>query len=148
MACLLLALLPGCDNALTYMAGEAHGGSLANSNWNGSNASVSSASFVTARTQSEWDALWQTVGQPTPGTLPSGKMAVAVFLGQRFEAGTRVEIRDAEILTRVSEPEHAIVTYRELAQPGAVKTDTALSPWAIRLMNRSVLAPDFQKLEG
>ena len=148
-----MPLLTGCDRALTFFAGESNGGGLAHSNWSGSNASISRASFNTARTQTAWEDLWKTIGQPVPGKLPEGKMAVAVFLGQRFDAGARVEIYDAEIRRRVGEPEHAVVTYRELMAPLVdgkqlrVEDNAAaiLSPWAVRLMDKTVLEPDFQR---
>src|SRR6218665_3153701 len=86
------------DPVLTFLAGEHENqeGTPSLFSWNGTNANTSVAENVVARTEEEWQALWKRVQRPAPGKLPAGKMAVAVFLGQKPTAGYGVEISSAD----------------------------------------------------
>ena len=140
--------LSACDDALAILAGEPTSGSiLATDEWTGNKSTAGTATMITARTPAEWDALWKMTGDNEPGPLPDGKMAVAVFIGQRFTSGFKVEIEEAEMIARSGAPEQPVVRWRELPPlAGHDGAKALISPWAIRLMTRSVLPPDFRKV--
>lgn len=62
--------------------------------WSGGYAHGEEASTLVARDETAWAALWDKIGKPAPQPLPQGKMAVAVFLGQRRTGGYGVAIED------------------------------------------------------
>lgn len=158
--CCLLTFAPtlgGCDDVSTFLAGESPSMALANATWSGETSGATAASFVTARTAEEWNAIWATIGKPPPAALPSGHMAVAVFLGEQLQTHPQVEILSAEVVRPPGGIERASVIYRVTTPPvSATETDAASasigapasppsSPWAVRIMDRAVADPTFQQ---
>ncbi len=88
----LFAAVAGCG---ATAAGK--GGATAESamQWQGILSEVAEVTTVVARTQAEWAALWQRVGQEPPVALPDGTVAVSIFLGRRPTAGYGIEIVSA-----------------------------------------------------
>ena len=97
LAHLALVHLVLAHPASAQQEGEKGGGVLAlwaGEEWQGDPSAVAVDATMTARDQRAWDILWQMVGDPAPGILPDGQMAVAVFLAGRSGAARRVEISD------------------------------------------------------
>lgn len=101
--------------------------------WSGPLAAAAVDLTLTARDQRGWDILWQLVGQPQPGPLPAGAMAVGVFVGSRPTAGYAVNITDVQ-----SGAGGTTVRYVESTPPdsGAAATQI-VAPYAVRLLGLS-----------
>ncbi|NNG03209.1 MAG: protease complex subunit PrcB family protein [Inquilinus sp.] len=85
---------------------------------------------ITARDQRGWEILWQLVGEPPPGELPEGSMALAIFLGSRPTGGYTVAF------DRVTRQDGLVVAgYRETTPPpDALVSQAFTAPYAIRLV--------------
>ena len=85
---------------------------------------------ITARDQRGWEILWQLVGEPPPGELPEGTMALAIFLGPRPTGGYTVAF------DRVVKQDGLVVAgYRETTPPpDALVSQAFTAPYAIRLV--------------
>ncbi|MBI5240755.1 MAG: protease complex subunit PrcB family protein [Elusimicrobia bacterium] len=82
----------------------------------GQSAGVKQKTFVVVRSQAEWSALWakHTAGkaQARPCVDFSKEMVVAVFLGERNQGGTKVEVT---VMADPLEPQsRMVVFYREV----------------------------------
>ena len=154
--CLILltvsACLAGCadttDPVLTFLAGESSktGAMPTRYNWSGLQAKATVQETVVARTEDEWQALWNRVQQKAPAQLPDGKMAVAILLGERQTAGYGVEIVSVDRTQRLGQIDTLTVAYREFA-PNVkdAAADTVTSPWAIQLTDTWPYDPVFQR---
>lgn len=98
--------------------------------WFGSQSAGQLDVQITARDQRGWEILWQLVGEPAPGDLPDGTMALAVFLGPRPSGGYTVAF------DRVVRQDGLVVAdYRETTPPPDALVSQALTaPYAIRLV--------------
>ncbi|ALG70187.1 hypothetical protein VY88_08880 [Azospirillum thiophilum] len=135
-ALLLLAACQGGDRADgNLLPAQAEAGSV----WQGDRSAAAERAHVVARDAAEWTALWARVGEPAPGVLPGGRMAVAVFLGPRDTAGygvaiDRVQQAGAEL----------VVGYRETVPgPAQAVAQSRTSPYAIRLLPSVAGTPKF-----
>jgi hypothetical protein len=100
----------------------------------GAHARIAVASIITAIDAAGWNALWEQVGHAPPaGGLPTGKMAVAVTIGQKSTGGYSVSIRDAQEL-----PDHIIVHY-QVHSPSltAMVSQVITTPYTVALVNKS-----------
>src|SRR5918997_1084450 len=100
----VLMLAAGCTEAMNLLAGEplsnTEGSQIAQTppgingqfEWSGTQATTQGRTTRIARTEEEWQELWQLAGAPAPGPLPDGWMGVGVFLGMRKSAGYSVAI--------------------------------------------------------
>jgi len=82
----------------------------------GQSAGVKQKIFVVVRTQTEWNTLWtkHTAGkaEARPAVDFSKEMVVAVFLGERNQGGTKVEVK---VMPDPLEPQsRMVVFYREV----------------------------------
>jgi hypothetical protein len=88
----------------------------------GDSSAIEEPKEITARTGSEWEAIWKAHAgsQPVPKVDFSQRMVVAVFLGSRPTAGYAVDIRTArtengvltvEILERRPGPEDIVAQF-------------------------------------
>jgi hypothetical protein len=151
---LCLFMLSACERQLTFLAGEdwQTGKAYTRTHWTGSNATSPALIYVTARTQQEWEALWQQVNETPPGPLPTSKMGVAVLLGQRPNEGWRVEITKAGTEMVFGQVEEYRVEYR-IYKPDAsstadqIYTQSIASPWAIRLADYTPRVVDFNEVD-
>ena len=143
-------LLPGCGGRVgAWLAGEAGGGvsgmsgdapppQAARAMWRAESARAQSQSFLVARDDSEWAALWDLAGRPPPGRLPPGQMALGVFLGTRTTTGYSVDILRIRPERRDGQRDRLVVEYREVTPPEGLITAQALtSPYAIVLVDGS-----------
>lgn len=85
----------------------------------GQSAGVNQKLFVVVRSQTEWGALWakHTAGrsQVRPAVDFTKEMVVAVFLGERNQGGTKVEVK---VMPDPLEPQsRMVVFYREVPPP-------------------------------
>lgn len=100
--------------------------------WSGPLSAVAVDLTMTARDQRAWDILWQLIGQPQPGPLPAGAMAVAVFIEGRDAAGYSVDI--ADVLPAAG---GFAIRYRE-TPPAADPPPAGIgAPYVVRLLARS-----------
>jgi hypothetical protein len=103
--------------------------------WSGQVSAAFNDMFVTAREPRGWDLVWQLVGEPPPGPLPEGAMAVAVFLGSRPTGGYAVDVVGMSY-----RPDQVLAFYRETEPPeDAVVTQQLTAPWTVRLAPASPL---------
>ncbi|MFC7331925.1 protease complex subunit PrcB family protein [Rhodocista pekingensis] len=158
--CLLLAgSLTGCASATNWLAGEpppavmaemrdiASPGLVGRGSWAGAVSNAQSASFLVARTEAEWRALWDLVGQPPPAKLPDRLMALAVFLGTRTTAGYGVEIVDVRLERRPGQRDRLLVRYRETEPPpGGARAQMLTSPYTIVMVDRSEAAARYSRV--
>ena len=82
----------------------------------GQSAGVKQKTFVVVRSQSEWSTLWvkHTAGkaEARPAVDFTKEMVVAVFLGERHQGGTKVEVK---VMPDPLEPQsRMVVFYREV----------------------------------
>lgn len=145
-----LVVAPGCGGgASAWLAGEAGGGLAgmsgdvppplaARAMWRADNARAQSQSFLVARSDAEWLALWDLAGRPAPGGLPGDQMALGVFLGTRTTTGYSVDIIRLRPERRTGQRDRLVVEYREISPPdGMVTAQILTSPYAIILVDRS-----------
>ncbi len=97
--------------------------------WGGPLSAVAVDLTMTARDQRAWDILWQLIGQPQPGPLPGGAMAVAVFLQGRDAAGFSVDIADV-----TAAGDGVAVTFQEVAPAGSPPPAGVGAPYVVRLV--------------
>lgn len=147
----------GCTTAMNLLAGEPLSnpeGALTAQvpgidgqfEWSGTQASVQGRTTIVARTQEQWENLWQLTGTPAPGPLPQGWMGIGVFLGMRQTAGYGVAIENiAEQVTTdrqfieqgLPSSRELVVSYGERAPaPGAMTAQVLTSPYVIRIIRR------------
>lgn len=101
--------------------------------WKGQFCGVSAPETRTAKTPEQWEALWKDIGRPAPAVDLSGKMAVAVFLGERPTGGFRVQFLEPK-----TSKERVTLGYRVLPPKGmAIQAFT--QPYAVRLLPLSKL---------
>lgn len=147
----------GCTAAMNLLAGEP----LSNSEgtqivqvpgidgqfeWSGTQASVQGRTTIVARTQEQWENLWQLTGTPAPGPLPRDWMGIGVFLGMRQTAGYGVVIEtiteqvttDRQFIEQgLPSGRELVVSYGERAPPpGAMAAQVLTSPFVIRIVRR------------
>jgi len=101
--------------------------------WSGPQSAAAVDLRMVAEDERAWGILWQLVGEPAPGPLPDGAMALAVFVGVRPTGGYAVDILD------VARTDGAVaVTYREtMPAPDAVVTQALSAPYRILLVQPS-----------
>ncbi len=101
--------------------------------WKGQFCGVSAPGTRTAKTSQEWEGLWKEIGRPAPAQDLKGKMAVAVFLGERPTGGFRVQFSEPK-----TAKDRLMVGYRVLPPKGmAIQAFT--QPYAVRLLPLSKL---------
>lgn len=107
--------------------------------WQGEQSGTEERLETVARTDAEWAALWQRAGQSPPSALPSGQMAVAIFLGKRITPGYGVTIESIAMRPEPSQGEALVITYRERVPPPTTATaaQSEVSPYTICLTGRS-----------
>lgn len=143
-------VLSACGGgAEAWLAGEAGGGVAgisgdvppplaARAMWRAENARAQSQSFLVARTEAEWTALWDLAGRPPPGQLPPQQMALGVFLGTRTTTGYSVDIQRLRPERQDGQRDRLVVEYREITPPdGLITSQVLTSPYAIILVDRS-----------
>lgn len=156
----MLFAMAGCDTLSHRLAGEPLPGTRAalepppdltvagDSAWQGDQATAPHPAFLTARTEPEWQALWQATGTPAPGPLPPGTLAAGVFLSQRPTGGYAVAIEDWSIQPVSGAGEVLLIGWREKVPPAdAAVTQALTSPWAIKLLRATSLPAHFAPLE-
>lgn len=142
-------LLVACQPVLNTLAGEVweDGAAYTTTHWRGDLADATMLTFITATNEAEWQNLWQRVGQAAPGKLPSNKMGVAVLVGQRPSAGYNVSILAPERTMQLGALTTNNIRYTETAPPaGSAQAQILTSPWAIRLVDRMLPLPDFERV--
>ena len=161
----VLMLAAGCTEAMNLLAGEplsnTEGTQIAQAppgidgqfEWSGPQASVQGRTTRVARTEQEWQDLWQLAGTPAPGPLPDGWMGVGVFLGTRKSAGYSVAIESVNerVTSDTRFTDQGLPTSSELLisygeqppRPMAAVAQVLTSPYVIRLVRRSDLPPRF-----
>lgn len=150
LAVALPLVLSACGGgAGAWLAGEAGGGVsgmsgdtppplAARAMWRAENARAQSQSFLVARSDAEWAALWDLAGRPPPGRLPPDQMALGVFLGTRTTTGYSVDILRLRPERRDGQRDRLVVEYREVTPPdGLITAQVLTSPYAIILVDRS-----------
>lgn len=147
----LASLVSGCGGgAVAWLAGETSAPGAAGiagdtppplsarAMWRGENARAQAQSFLVARNDAEWAALWDLAGRAPPGSLPPGQMALGVFLGTRTTTGYSVDITQVRPERRTGQRDRLVVEFREVQPPdGLVTTQMLTSPYAIILVDRS-----------
>ena len=149
----------GCTQVMNLLAGEPlsndEGTQIAQAppgidgqfEWTGTQAGVQGRTTLVAKTEQEWRDMWQLTGNPAPGPLPAGWMAVGVFLGMRQTAGYSVAIEGIGE-QRVSDTRFTdkglpvsnelVISYGERApKPMAMAAQVLTSPYVIRLVRRN-----------
>jgi hypothetical protein len=155
----ILFLATGCTPAMNLLAGEP----LSNSDgaqaaqalpgingqfeWSGVQAGVQGRATLIARTEKEWQDMWQLTATPAPGPLPQGWMGIGVFLGMRQTAGYSVAIEGiTEQVTTdqrftdqgLPASREMVISYGERAPaPGTMTAQMLTSPYVIRIVPRS-----------
>ncbi|HYC03776.1 MAG TPA: protease complex subunit PrcB family protein [Azospirillaceae bacterium] len=158
---LAAALLPlaACADTSAWLAGEpppaaatqpagAQVGLAGRGTWRGDISRAQSPTFLVARTDAEWRALWDLVGERAPGAMPENLMALAVFLGSRNSSGWGVEIVDIRVDRRQGRREQLLAEYREIRPTSEqFQAQVLTSPWAITLVDRSDFPVRYGKAE-
>jgi hypothetical protein len=149
-----LCMLSGCGQVSAWLGGEKSPSELRKivntplqqTEWMGSLSQIQAQSFVTARTQGEWQQIWDLIGQAPPFPLPADKMAVGVFMGIRNTGGFGVTIDTITTRWVMGQRDQLVVTYDETTPPKNAMVPQALtSPYAIRLTALSPLDPVFER---
>ncbi|MEQ8964221.1 MAG: protease complex subunit PrcB family protein [Azospirillaceae bacterium] len=101
--------------------------------WSGVQSAAAADLRMVARDERDWGILWQLVGEPAPGPLPDGAMALGVFLSVRPTGGHSVDIVD------VAPGDEAVtVTWQETTPaPDAVVSQALSAPYTILLVRPS-----------
>ena len=115
--------------------------------WNGTQAGVQGRTTLIAKTEQEWQDMWQLAASPPPGPLPQGWMAIGIFLGMRQTAGFSVAIEGIteQVTTDQRFTEQGLPASREVVisygeripAPGAMTAQMLTSPYVIRIVPRS-----------
>lgn len=133
--------------AVSGMSGDAPPPLAARAMWRAENARAQSQSFLAARTDAEWAALWDLAGRPPPGRLPPEQMALGVFLGTRTTTGYSVDILRLRPERRDGQRDRLVVEYREVTPPdGLITAQILTSPYAIILVDRSDAAVRYNRM--
>ena len=99
--------------------------------WTGAFCGVASPSHRVVETPKAWAALWKEIGKPAPTVDLSGKVAVAVFLGERPTGGWSVAFDEP-----APGPKGPVVRYSVRAPEGMV-SQSFTQPWAVRVFART-----------
>ncbi len=109
------------------------------SDWSAARSAAFDELTMTVRDERGWRLLWQRIGDPPPGPLPEGAMALAVVLGSRPTAGYLVEITDVRV-----EGGRIVARYRETAPAeGTMVAQVLTAPYTVRLVPLSALPVDY-----
>lgn len=139
------SILAGCEWSGSLLSGEPPAWSArtgvpgieGRTVWQGTQSGITEAAQLMARSPGEWGNLWQRIGEPPPGELPQGTMAVAVFAGLRNTGGFTVEIA-SPIQERAGETvtvTRVVVPFTIKAPPAdAMVSQAQTTPWAVRLI--------------
>ena len=155
----VIVFAAGCTPAMNLLAGEPlsnpEGAEAARTppgidghfEWTGVQASVQGRATLIARTEQEWQNMWQLAATPAPGPLPQGWMGIGVFLGMRQTAGYSVviegiteQVTTDQRFTQQGLPasREMVISYGERAPaPGAMSAQVLTSPYVIRIVPRS-----------
>lgn len=154
---LISSLLSGCGGGATaWLAGEKAAVDVPGSTgaplvgralWQGETSRAQSQSFLVARTEAEWTAMWDLVGRPPPGRMPDQLMALGIFLGTRTTTGYSVDVLRLRPERRVGQRDRMIVEFREKSPPeGQITAQVLTSPYAIVMVDRSEAAVRYNRL--
>ncbi|AUN28993.1 hypothetical protein C0V82_01045 [Niveispirillum cyanobacteriorum] len=133
--------------AVSGMSGDAPPPLAARAMWRAENARAQSQSFLAARNDAEWTALWDLAGRSPPGRLPPDQMALGVFLGTRTTTGYSVDILRLRPERRDGQRDRLVVEYREVTPPdGLITAQVLTSPYAIILVDRSDAAVRYNRM--
>jgi hypothetical protein len=154
----VIVLATGCTPAMNLLAGEplsnpegtqiaqAPPGIAGQFEWSGTQASVQGRTTIVARTEQEWQNMWQLAATPAPGPLPQGWMGIGIFLGMRQTAGYSVAIEgiteqvttDQRFIQQgLPASREVVISYGERAPaPGAMSAQVLTSPYVIRIVPR------------
>jgi hypothetical protein len=149
----------GCTPVMNLLAGEplsnAEGTQSARTppginghfEWSGTQAGVQGRTTLIARTEQEWQDIWQLAATPAPGPLPQGWMGIGIFLGMRQTAGYSVVIEGIteQVTTDQRFTEQGLPASREVVisygeripAPGTMTAQMLTSPYVIRIVPRS-----------
>jgi hypothetical protein len=111
----------------------------------GPQSNVDDALQASARTASEWTALWKkhNFDKPAPAVDFSKEMVVAVFMGSRPSAGFSIEIASA-----VERDGKLVVSYRETKPAAGTMTAQVLTaPYHIAAVAKTAAPVTFEKLQ-
>jgi PrcB C-terminal len=155
----VLILGNGCTPAMNLLAGEplsnAEGAQVGRAppgidghfEWSGIQAGVQGRTTLIARTEQEWQDIWNLAATPAPGSLPQGWMGIGIFLGMRQTAGYGVAIEgiNEQITTDQRFTEQGLPASREMVisygeripAPGTMNAQVLTSPYVIRIVPRS-----------
>ncbi len=154
----VIVFATGCTPAMNLLAGEPlsnpEGAETARTppgidgyfEWTGTQAGVQGRTTLIARTEQEWQDMWQLAATPAPGPLPQGWMGIGVFLGMRQTAGYSVAIEGVTeqvttdqrfIQQGLPASREVVISYGERAPaPGAMSAQVLTSPYVIRIVPR------------
>ncbi len=133
--------------AVSGMSGDTPPPLAARAMWRAENARAQSQSFLAARNDAEWAALWDLAGRSPPGRLPPDQMALGVFLGTRTTTGYSVDILRLRPERRDGQRDRLVVEYREVTPPdGLITAQVLTSPYAIILVDRSDAAVRYNRM--
>jgi hypothetical protein len=155
----VIVLATGCTPAMNLLAGEplsnpegtqiaqAPPGIAGQFEWSGTQASVQGRTTIVARTEQEWQNMWQLAATPAPGPLPQGWMGIGIFLGMRQTAGYSVVIEGVteQVTTDQRFTDQGLPASRELVisygertpAPTAMTAQVLTSPYVIRIIQRN-----------
>ena len=115
--------------------------------WSGTQAGVQGRTTLIARTEQEWQDMWQLAATPAPGPLPQGWMGIGIFLGMRQTAGYSVAIEGIteQVTTDQRFTQQGLPASREMVisygertpAPGTMTAQVLTSPYVIRIVPRS-----------
>jgi len=155
----VIVFAAGCTPAMNLLAGEPLSnpegaqatqtppGINGHFEWSGVQASVQGRSTIIARTEQEWQDMWQLAATPAPGPLPQGWMGIGIFLGMRQTTGYSVVIEGIteQVTTDHRFTEQGLPASREMVisygervpSPGTMTAQMLTSPYVIRIIPRS-----------
>jgi len=155
----VLLFASGCTPVMNLLAGEplsnSDGAQVAQATpginghfeWSGVQASVQGRVTMIAKTEQEWQDMWQLAAAPAPGPLPQGWMGIGIFLGMRQTSGYSVVIENIteQVTTEQRFTEQGLPPNREIVisygeripAPGTMTAQTLTSPYVIRIVRRS-----------
>lgn len=147
MLALTLGLVTACETVSHVVVGEPLPGSKraflleaadgidSDTDWQGTDAADTTSTTLTARSENEWQALWQRVGKEPPGPMPKGAVALAAFLGKRPSTGYAVSLESWELEKQPDGRVALVVTWREKIPPsGAVVEPKPTTPYTVQLI--------------